>query len=159
MTHSGDLHMKKRNNRYEEFVKFGLVGISNTIVYWFISSLITGLLRQRVDKSYLYGNTIAFIVSVYWSFVWNRRFVFQDHSKGKAYFKALIKAYITYSFTGIVLYNILSWLWIDVIGISYLIAPILNSVIGFPVNYVMNKKWTFGKGEGSARDDENSTPE
>lgn len=158
MTHSDDLHEEKRLSRYGEFIKFGLVGISNTVVYWFISSLITGLLNQKIDKSYLVGNTIAFIVSVYWSFVWNRRFVFQNRSTGKEYFKSLIRAYITYSFTGIILYNILSWLWIDVLDISYLIAPILNSVIGFPVNYVLNKKWTFGKGEGSARDT-NSTPD
>lgn len=55
----------------------------------------------------------------------------------------LLKMYLSYGFTGIILNNVLSFLWISVLGISKVIAPLINSAVGVPINYVLNKKWTF----------------
>ena len=57
--------------------------------------------------------------------------------------KALLKTYISYGVTGIVLNNILSFLWIDVLGISKLIAPMINLIFSVPINFLLNKYWAF----------------
>lgn len=132
--------------QYELF-KFGVVGVSNTIVYWIVSTVVTKIFYDVFKKSYFLGNTVAFSVSVVWSFVWNKKFVFHDTSQGVDMWSSLFRTYITYSFTGIIIYNLLSWIWIDLIGFSYVVAPILNSIIGFPMNYLISKKWAFRKNE------------
>jgi len=37
----------------------------------------------------------------------------------------------------------LLWLWTDVIGISKFLAPLISLLITVPVNFLMNKFWTF----------------
>ena len=94
---------------------------------------------------YVIANTVAFVLSVLWSFYWNERFVFtekQDSYQSNRLVR-LLKMYLSYGFTGIILNNVLSFLWISVLGISKVIAPLINSAVGVPINYVLNKKWTF----------------
>ena len=54
-----------------------------------------------------------------------------------------MKTLVSYSFTGLILSNILLYLWIEKVGISGLIAPIINIIIVTPLNFVLNKLWTF----------------
>lgn len=128
-----------------QFIKFGIVGFSNSVVGYVLNIATLLLLKPyRVSWDYYAGNMIGFTLSVLWSFYWNNRFVFKLRDGEKRNFAlALVKAYLSYAFTGVVLSNILSYLWIDVLGISKMIAPLLNIVIGVPINFTMNKMWTF----------------
>ena len=63
-------------------------------------------------------------------------------------FRTLMKTYAAYSLTGVVMTNILSYVWIDILGISKYIAPILNLVISVPVNFILNKKWAYRQAPG-----------
>ena len=58
---------------------------------------------------------------------------------------ALFKTYVSYGFTGLILNNILSVLWVSVLHISKMLAPIINLVISIPINFFMNKLWAFSK--------------
>ena len=81
-------------------------------------------------------------------------FTLKDGQK-RNWFNALIKTYISYAFTGIILAAVLSWLWVDVLGINKFIAPLLNLVISVPVNFVLNKLWAFrSKGEKQEKQNE-----
>lgn len=129
-----------------QFIKFGIVGVSNTLVSYLLN-LLCLLLLDKYDVAYDYviANTVAFVLSVLWSFFWNERFVFtekQDSYQSNRLVR-LLKMYLSYGFTGIILNNVLSFLWISVLGISKVIAPLINSAVGVPINYVLNKKWTF----------------
>ena len=130
-----------------QFIKFGIVGVTNTAVSYVINvfSLFImekGNIFQRWD--YMIANTIAFILSVLLSFYWNNKLVFDmEGTSWKDMLKALFKMYLSYAFTGIILSNVLSYLWIDVVHISKFIAPLINSVIGVPINFVLNKFWAF----------------
>lgn len=129
-----------------QFIKFGIVGVSNTLVSYLLNLLCLFLLdKYDVVYDYVIANTVAFILSVLWSFFWNERFVFtekQDSYQSNRLVR-LLKMYLSYGFTGIILNNVLSFLWISVLGISKVIAPLINSAVGVPINYVINKKWTF----------------
>ena len=54
-----------------------------------------------------------------------------------------MKTYMAYGFTGIILNNILSFIWIDKVGISKFIALLINLIVSVPLNFVINKLWTF----------------
>lgn len=145
------LHLKFLDKRWEDFmqfVKFCLVGVSNTLLSYVINAAVIFSFNEIFhifpNTYFIWGNTIAFIISVAWSFYWNSRYVF-DLQTGKRSFpwKALVKTYISYGFTGIILSNILSVLWIRGLGISEYIAPLLNLVLSIPINFLMNKLWAF----------------
>lgn len=128
-----------------QFVLFGIVGVSNTVISYLLNIMVLGLLSPfRLAWDYIAGNLVAFLLSVLWSFYWNNRIVFtQGEGQSRNLWKALLKAYAAYGFTGIVLNNILSWMWISMFHISKYIAPLINLVISVPLNFVINKLWTF----------------
>lgn len=128
-----------------QFVKFGIVGVSNTVVSYVINILVLfALADYGLLWDYVAANIVAFVLSVLWSFYWNNRFVFTvGEGQQRNIGKALLKTYISYSFTGIILNNILSFIWINVFGISKLIAPLINLIVSVPLNFIINKLWAF----------------
>ena len=130
-------------NTLIQFVKFGLVGVSNTLISYGINILTLKLLEpSSISWDYIIANGVAFVLSVLWSFYWNNKYVFTSEEKRSA-FLTLLKTYAAYGFTGIILTNILSYVWIDLLWISKYIAPILNLIISIPINFLINKKWAF----------------
>lgn len=132
-----------------QFVKFGLVGVTNTLLSYVLNIVVLYLLAPlTISWDYIAGNIVGFVLSVLWSFYWNRRFVFQ---KEKATLSAelvmLLKTYAAYALTGILLNNLLSWLWIERFDISKYVAPLINLIISVPLNFIINKFWTFGGGD------------
>ena len=92
-----------------QFIKFGIVGVSNTLVSYLINLLCLFVLdKYHVACDYVIANTVAFVLSVLWSFYWNERFVFtkqnEDYKSNK--FVRLLKMYLSYGFTGIILNNV-----------------------------------------------------
>ena len=131
-----------------QFIKFGIVGVSNSIVSYVVYT-VTLLLLRKFDLCAGYDYYVAqvsqFILSVLWAFYWNNKYVFQQQKgeKKRSVPKALLKTYITYSFSGLFLSSILLALWVDVLHISEFIAPIINIIICLPVNFLINKFWAF----------------
>ncbi len=142
----------RKQSGWIQFIKFGMVGISNTAVNYGIYLLSLGALEsvrgaRRFD--YLIAQMIAFVLSVLWSFFWNYKYVFTDQAKrGKADWKTagrqLLRAYASYSFTGIFLNSFLLLVEVDALGMSKAVAPLVNLCISVPVNFWLNKYWTFG---------------
>ena len=128
-----------------QFVKFGLVGVTNTAVSYVVNILVLKLLQPyHLSWDYVAGNVVAFVLSVLWSFYWNNKYVFRKGEGQKRNLgKALLKTYVAYGLTGIVLANVLSWVWINVFGISKYVAPLVNLVISIPLNFIINKFWAF----------------
>lgn len=141
---------EKKQTKWEflvQFIKFGIVGVSNTVVSYVINVATLFLLNRThlfVRWDYMIANTVAFVLSVLWSFYWNNKLVFDMESNSAAeLLKALLKMYLSYAFTGIILSNVLSYVWIDLLHISKYIAPLINSAIGVPINFILNKFWAF----------------
>ncbi len=143
------LHLKLSEKKLEgilQFFKFGIVGLSNTVISYVIY-VIALLAFQAIGVSenidYLAAQVIAFILSVLWSFYWNNKYVFGDAAGGRNIIQTLLKTYVSYAFTGLFLNSILAVLWVEVLGIDKMLAPIINLLISVPVNFVMNKFWAF----------------
>ena len=125
----------------EQFVKFGLVGVMNTA----ISTGIYFIFIFFDEKLYLVGHIIGFLVSVLNAYYFNSRFVFKtDIASFEGHLKALLKTYVSYGFT-FLLSTALLWIFVDKCGISPKIAPFLNLAITTPLNFLMNKFWSFRK--------------
>jgi len=138
-----------RKENIIQFIKFGIVGVSNTLISYVIYLLCIILLGklglfQNVD--YYIGNVVSFLLSVLWSFYWNNKYVFTvKEGESRNMLKALMKTYLSYAFTGLILSNVFAYIWIDLLGINKMIAPLCTLVISVPVNFLMNKLWAFKK--------------
>ena len=142
------LHLSVLDKNWEgimQFVKFGIIGLSNTVISYILNVAVLLILSPfSVSWDFFAGNMVGFLLSVLWSFYWNNRFVFtMQEGQQRSVWKALLKTYLAYGFTGIVLNNILSWLWITKLGISKFIAPVINLIVSVPLNFIINKLWAF----------------
>ncbi len=129
-----------------QLFKFTMVGFSNVIVSYSFYLIFFRLFHSAEilpNTDYLIAQFIGYVLSIFWSFYWNRRYVFVEGQDTVPWYTALIKSFIAYSFTGIFMNSLLSFLWVEIAGLSKIIAPIINLVINVPVNFVMNKFWAF----------------
>ena len=124
-----------------QFFKFGLVGLSNTAV----SMGIYYIFLWIDPELYMVGSVIGTILSIANAFIWNDLFVFTGNSRDfKSVMKRLGKTYVSYGGTSI-LSNVLLWLEVTFLHVSKEIAPVVNLLITIPLNFVINKLWTFHK--------------
>ncbi len=122
-----------------QFVKFGLVGVSNTAVSMAVYYI---FLWINADL-YMVGSVLGTIVSIANAFIWNDLFVFTGNPKDfKSVMKRLAKTYVSYGGTSL-LSNVLLWLEVTLLHVSKIYAPIVNLLITIPLNYLINKFWTF----------------
>lgn len=145
LTLMGKNYSKAHHRVFMQFLKFCLVGISNAIVYYLVYAG-NLLVFRKYDIfrtcDYQIAQVLGFILSVFWAFSINRKYVFQ--ADGKSYFLSLGKFYLSYAFTGLFLNSILLFIWKS-IGISEFIAPFINILFTTPINYLMSKFWAFKK--------------
>jgi putative flippase GtrA len=127
--------IRRRAGLLKQFVKFGLVGVSNTLL-----SLAIYYLLVMLGVNFILANGIAFVLSVLNSYYWNNRFVFSKSTKG--HLKPLIRTYLCYGSTFLLSTGLL-YLMVAQLGISKLIAPLLNLIITIPLNFLINKYWAF----------------
>ena len=121
--------------KFMQFVKFCLVGLSNTAI-----SLLVYYIFVLINPAlYLIGNAAGFVVSVLNSYFWNSRYVFKKQNER---LKTVVKTFLAYG-SNLLIGTVLLWLFVDVWGLSEFVAPLLQLVITVPLNYVLNKFWVM----------------
>ena len=134
-----------KSDSFVQFIKFCLVGVTNTAVAYFLNIGILFLLKDAGWRwDYIFANVTSFTISIFWSFYWNSKYVFKekpDEVRNK--WKALGKTFLSYGFTGYILNNILLFVLVDMLGMSKYIAPLVTLIISVPVNFLLNKLWAF----------------
>lgn len=118
-----------------QFIKFGIVGLSNTFI-----SLSIYYILIYFETNYLVANTVAFVISVLNAYYWNNKFVFEKGDKGNI--KPLIKTFMAYGIT-FILSTILLFIIVNRLNVSQIIAPLINLIITIPLNFLLNKFWAF----------------
>ncbi|WP_369682604.1 GtrA family protein [Leptotrichia trevisanii] len=126
--------IKNNIKKYHNFLKFAIVGFGNLFV-----SLLTYYLLVYFSVNYQIANIIGFITGTINGYIWNKIWVFKNSTKN---FSSIIKFYLSYLATWF-LSAILLYMWIEVLRVSDIIAPIINVFITTPINYLMNKYWVF----------------
>jgi len=118
-----------------QFIKFGIVGVSNTlltaIIIWF-------LLKEFHCSDYL-SNFTGYIIGLLNSFIWNRKWTFESKTKlSVTAFKFIVTFVISYLFQLGNLYLLLHFTLID----PYY-CQILSIVVYTLINFILNKYYTF----------------
>ena len=123
-----------------QFVKFGIVGGLNTVLSYAIYFVCI-----RMGLHYALANFVAFVITVFISYLLNGTFVFGEGKKQCFDIKALLRVYASYSITSFFLTTLLLWIEVDIIGLPEEIGPVINLFITVPVNFVLNKFWAYRK--------------
>ena len=122
-----------------QFIKFGLVGLSNTLISWFFYYLFLWI----NEDLYLVGSIVGGVVSIANAFFWNDRFVFKGKNNDlKSKLSRLVRTYVSYGGTSILAIALL-WTQINLLGVPKTIAPLTNLLITVPLNFLINKLWAF----------------
>ena len=155
---------KKKYQSLWQFIKFGMVGVCNTVVSYTVYSICYYVLHTNVHVA----NITGFIISVFTAWLLQSRFVFEETEDGehRVWWQVLLKTYASYAFTGLFLTEVLLILWLNIIDIGqYLsgasalltrlhiaiapddlavsIAPFLNMIFTIPINFLVNKFWAY----------------
>lgn len=168
-------HLKKLETKgirlFIQFLKFGLVGISNTLV----SGVIYFLMNELwFPGKWFAASLVSWVISVLNAYLWQNIFVFKEDEtkKHRVWWQTLFKTYMSYAFTGLFLNNVLLWLWTDVINIAQFCGGIIrffanihvgflgnpetfssnmgwfiNMFISIPLNFIINKCWAYRQKE------------
>ena len=128
--------IKKLFFKYEKFIKFAIVGFGNLFI-----SLVTYYLLVFFSINYQIANIGGFITGSLNGYIWNKLWVFKENKQNII---SIIKFYSTYLATWLFSAALL-YIWIEIIGISDKIAPVINIFITTPINYLLNKYWVFNK--------------
>ena len=134
--------MKNKENLKKgiiQFIKFGTVGAINTVLSYAITNGAYYLLHLHEQIS----NIIAFVITVFISFMLNGRFVFTENKEERNFWKSLLKVYASYSITGVFLTAILLYIEEELLGIPHYIATLMNLVVTIPLNFILNKFWAY----------------
>lgn len=149
-----------------QFIKFGLVGVSNTLISELIYVIVVLL-----KGNYLFASFLGFVISVLNAYYWSNKYVFKEEAEGekRIWWKVLAKTYVAY-FWGFLVNALLLVLWIDVIHIARymgplydllcsfgmanpdtevlgnLVAEFVNLLLVIPMNFLINKFWAYGQG-------------
>lgn len=124
---------------FKQFVKFGMVGVSNTVVSMAVYYIVLFIDSQL----YLLGSILGTVISIANAFYWNDKFVFVGNRQDwRSKLTRLGKTYISYGGTSI-LSNVMLWIEVSFFQISRTIAPVVNLLVTIPLNFVINKLWTF----------------
>lgn len=134
-------------NIINQFIRFGIVGLSNTILGYLIYVISLNIMRlyEVLPTCDIYmAQFIMFVLSVAWSFYWNNKYVFKrTSSTNKEIILLLLKTYASYAFTSLFLSEILLVIWVEYFEVDDFIAPVFSLVITVPLNFVIQKYWAF----------------
>jgi len=118
-----------------QFIKFGIVGISNTLLtvisIWF-------LLKELHCSDY-FSNLAGYIIGLLNSFIWNRKWTFESETKlSVTVFKFIVTFVLSYFFQLGNLYLLLHYTHIDPFY-----CQILSIIVYTLINFILNKYYTF----------------
>lgn len=151
-----------------QFVKFGLVGVSNTLITYAVEMLgyyvlfvrmsfaeivemlgTLGIAATGEQVRVIMVTLLSFVISSTNSYYWNSRYVFKSGHKRslREHAGAYLRMAACYAFTGILLSPAIK-LWLGNIGIPFWAASLMSLIVTIPLNFIMNKFWAFArKGE------------
>src|SRR3989442_4941187 len=118
-----------------QFVKFGIVGASNTA----LTFLIYTLLLKVFGVWYLAAAAIGFLIGAVNSFLLNRSWTFRGHV-GDAFTPV---RWAVVQGCGLALNEGLLYLWVDRVRLDELVGQAFATAIVTVITFLVNRAWTF----------------
>ena len=124
----------------KEVISYLIFGVLTTVV----NIVVYYVFNTWLQVNYLVSNAIAWIASVLFAYITNRKYVFE--SKNTSMFNELVKFISARLSTGI-MDMILMWLLVDVLSMNSMVSKIVVNVLVIVLNYVLSKVFVFKKEE------------
>jgi len=125
----------KSNTTLIQFVKFGIVGVSNTL----LTALVIYLLLEVLNCSDYLSNAAGYVLGLINSFIWNQKWTFANKSSIKnTFFKFVLIFIISYA---VQLGNL--FLWLNYTSVNPYICQLISMIIYIGLNFTLNKIYTF----------------
>jgi putative flippase GtrA len=118
-----------------QFAKFGIVGISNTLLTFVVYTL----LLKVFGVWYLAASAIGFAVGAVNGFLLNRRWTFRGHV-GDA--RTPLRWMVVQG-CGLGLNEALLFFWVDTVGLDKLVGQAFAIAVVTVVTFLANRAWTF----------------
>ena len=129
--------MKFINDDLIRFIKFGMVGVLNTLVNWVIFFILNAF-----GMYYIVANIIAYTLGTIHSYLWNTLWVFKY--KEKVSTDTTIK-FVILNRVGLGLNTGILYVLVDLCNLNKFIGLVITTGIVMIINYVVNKLWVFSK--------------
>ena len=133
-----------------QFIKFGIVGVSNTAISYGVELLCYYVLLVNAalpeNAKVIVTSVLAFVISVTNSYFWNNKYVFGSGVKKdmRAHLKAYFRSVLCYGTTGLIISPAIKMLLVGQ-GMEFWIASLISMALVIPLNFLLNKLWAFGK--------------
>ncbi len=124
-----------------QFVKFGIVGVSNTLIFFAVYTL----LLKAFGVWYVAASGIGFAIGAVNGFLWNRAWTFRGHV-GDAL--TPVRWFVVQT-SGLLLNLGLVYLFVDGAGLDKLSGQAVTIAIVTVLTFFANRAWTF-RGHASA---------
>ena len=115
-------------------IKFGIIGISNTLINWIIFFLL-----NLVEVNYILANIIAYSLATINSYIWNSKWVFKYNNE------KLVSSlkFIIVNLVGLILNTIILFILVDMFNINKIISLVMATGVVMIINYISNRLWVF----------------
>jgi len=120
---------------FVQFVKFGIVGVSNTLLAFAIYTV----LLKVFGVWYLAASAIGFVVGAVNGFLLNRRWTFAGHVGDSL---TPVRWGVVQS-SGLALNLALLYLFVDGAGVEKLLGQAFATAIVTVITFLVNRAWTF----------------
>ena len=119
--------------RYHEFIRFGLVGATNTLVH---AGIVVTLMELLAPPAYV-ANGVAFMFANVMSYILNSRFTFKTPASFLGYRRFLLVSLVSLALTLAItsLVEFLGWHYAFGLLMVIFVVPVLN--------YIVMKLWAF----------------
>jgi len=120
--------------KYEQFIKFCIVGTANTTI-----SLATYYLLLKLDIPYLIASTLAYLLGMANGYFFSTSFVFnKTHNTWQA-----VK-FISVSLSSLVINLLILYLLVDFLLADKMTSQIIATIFNVIYTFFLNRIWTFG---------------
>jgi len=130
------MHKVLEYQTVRQFVKFGIVGVSSTIIDWGIFYI----LNYYLGIYYLIAKVLSFLVSVVNSYIWNRRWTFRSQDQKKMH---EFGRFVLVAIVGLALNTYIMYFAVSTLHLHYIFGLALATAIVMFWNFLINKFWTF----------------
>lgn len=131
-----------------QFVKFGLVGVSNTLISYATEMLgyyvlLTGMTSETLKVTLV--TAASFLISTVNAYYWNNRYVFKGNRHTLIqHMRAYLRTAACYALTGLLLAPAVK-VWLVNISVPFWAASLSTLILTIPLNFILNKFWAFRK--------------
>lgn len=102
-----------------------------------------GLLHQFTTWNYQFANGLAWLLSVLFAYVTNKRWVFAAQTTTNSALVREAGAFFLFRGLSLLLDMLIMWLGISVLGCNALVTKIIDNILVVVINYVFSKLFIF----------------